>query len=258
MDIDSMLKKVRMQIKFGRAVEAEQNLELLRQEFTGTDKEALVLSVYALEFLRKIEDYRNAIPLLQRLLVLNIDDSTREEAVEFLRVAEEKEGLKESEPDMSSLDFQIMIEAVRNREIFLPADDFSPPEDWFVVQGIAVAKELAWNQGVNPPFQSWNALRTNAAREVHKYYFENKIKLSNRFDEVANEIMKICDESLSPIMMHFYDDIYGDLSIIAMGKIVGVVPDLHAKMWEAYQSKSFPCGWRGDYSRGQLCVFPNA
>lgn len=72
-----------------------------------------------------------------------------------------------------------------------------------------------------------------------------------------HEITELCRASLSPVMMHFFDDIEADLGLIAMGKLVGVVPDLHVKMWEAYQLKTYPCGWRGIYPAGKLCVFPN-
>lgn len=65
-------------------------------------------------------------------------------------------------------------------------------------------------------------------------------------------------EHLSPVMMHFYDDIIADLGLIGLGQLVGIVPTLHATMWAAYQNNFFPCRWNDDVTEGRLCVFPNA
>lgn len=258
MEIKSKLKKVRTQIKYGRVVEAEQGLLSLLDEVKDTEQEKIVLKVLALEFLKSVGGHKRAIPVLRRLLSLDINENDMVEARQFLALSLEQEALIESEPNTSNPEFVELMRVIRNKEIFARSKNPSISNDSLVVTDLDAAKELAWRQEVKPPFQSWNLLRTKASKQIHDFYFANKINMIEIEDAVSAEIEEICQNNLSPVMMHFFDDICADLTLIAMGNLVDVVPDLHAKMWTSYESNCFPCGWQGDYPSGQLCVFPNS
>src|SRR5687767_12831276 len=102
MDLDAALKKIRLQIKFGRVVEAGQALDGLREQFKGSASEKTILQIYALEHLRERDAYREAIPALQRLLQLDIEDDIRAQATDFLRLSIYQENLLPREPDLST------------------------------------------------------------------------------------------------------------------------------------------------------------
>lgn len=257
MDIDAKIKKIKTQIKYGRAVEAGRALESLWSEVKNTEDEKTVLQVFAFDLLMKTKIYERAIPVLQRLLELDIDEQVRVQATEFLIAAIDKSNLLPSTPDVSNSAFVEFMDAIRSKEIFRSAPKLLALDECFVVADIEMAKSLAWRQEIEAPFQSWNQLRTSASKQIRKHIYENKIDIDRIDDQITREINKVCEQNLSPLMMNFYDDISGDLAEIALGRLIGIIPDLHVRMWYAYMNKAFPCGWRGDCPEGQLCIFPN-
>lgn len=254
--MEQALKRIRTQIKYGLVVEAGHALQSLRAQYQDTDGEKTILEVYAPGLLRETGRYAQAIPVLERLLVLDIDERVRAEAVEFLKISVAQENLVPSEPDATNLDFLEFMQVVRSGVLFGTASGVQEAADYVIVTDIELAQHLAWNQQIEAPFESWNDLRAQASKQIHTHYFRNKLK-TETLRAAGDEIDDLCAASISPVMMHFYDDIEGDLTMIAMGKLAGVIPDLHVHMWRAYRNRLFPCGWRGDFPDGQLCVFPN-
>jgi hypothetical protein len=169
MDIEHALRKIGIQIKYGRVVEAERGLEGLWEDFKDNDKERKILEFFAFDLLKETEDYKKAIPFLQRLLDLKIDEKVRSQAVDFLNTAIEHENMAPSIPDVANPKFLDFMQTIRKREIFKPAQNFRPLGKSILIKDIEAAKELAWHQEVEAPFQSRNKLRTNASREVHSY-----------------------------------------------------------------------------------------
>jgi len=254
--MEQALKRIRTQIKYGRVVEAERALRSLREQYAHTDGEKTILEVYALGLLKQTGSYATAIPVLERLLALDIDDHVRTEAADFLQTAVAQARLVPSEPDASNPDFLEFMRIVRSGALFDTAAGMRESADYVIVADVERAQHLAWHQQIDAPFESWNDLRTAASKQIHTHYFRNKLTMET-LGAVGREIGALCAGHLSSVMMHFYDDIEGDLTMIAMGKLAGVVPDLHAHMWQAYRHRVFPCGWRGEFPDGQLCVFPN-
>jgi len=254
--MEQAMKRIRMQIKYGRAVEAGSALRSLLDRYKDTDDEKTILEVYALGLLKDTESYATAIPVLERLLALDIDERVRAEAAEFLQSAIAYENRVPSEPDASNPDFLEFMRIVRSGTLFDTASAGQGAAAYVIVADLDTAQRLAWDQQIDAPFESWNDLRTEASKQIHTHYSRNKLTMAT-LDAVGREIGAICASHLSSVMMHFYDDIEGDLTMIAMGKLAGVVPDLHVHMWQAYRQCVYPCGWRGEFPDGQLCVFPN-
>jgi hypothetical protein len=255
MDLENSLKKIRTQIKFDRVVGVRDALRNLLDEYTDTVQEAEILDVFALGFLKSIKDYKSAIPLLQRLLSLDTSSELRQRASEFLLECEKKEKIVASQPSTQNPHFVEFIEFIRSERLFRSTPPPPIGEKYFLANNLAAAQKLAWHQSIEKPFVSWNGLRTQAAKQVYNYYFENKISMDLIDDQISVEIMKLCERSIPKGLMDFFDDIYGDLIEIARGKLVEITTDLHKLMWEAYQNDLFPCGWEGAYPLGRLCIY---
>ncbi|SFG42649.1 hypothetical protein SAMN05518865_1121 [Duganella sp. CF458] len=255
MDIEFTLFRIRTQIKFDRVTGVRNTLVALLDQYTGSEHEAEILEILALGFLKSIKDYKSAIPLLKRLLFLEISANLRQQTTDFLLECQNKEKIAPSEPDSNNPSFIEFIEFIRSKKIFSSPSSPGKRDTYFAINDLEMAEKLAWHQGIDQPFLSWNGLRSQAAKQVYTYYFENKISMDLIDDIISSEIMKICESSVPTELMNFYDDIYGDLVEIARGRLVEVVTDLHKSMWEAYTSNIFPCGWRGSYPEGKLCIY---
>jgi hypothetical protein len=253
MDLENRLRIVRIQIRHGR-IEAHASLTSLLLEYQNTTYEPLILEIFALEDLYNRKCYEEAIPLLTRLLSLNIGKELRQRAKSFLDLCEAKINLGPSEPDATNKDFVEFMDVVRKRKIFEFSNDLIE-QDYVIIKDLDKAKEIAWHQEIGFPFESWNDLRTQASKDVHSFCYDNKIRFERVYKRVCLEVSDLCDECIPSALMHFYDDIFGDLTEIARGKLVGFNADLHQKMWAAYKERSFPCGWEGEYPSGRLCVY---
>jgi hypothetical protein len=254
MDLENTLRGIQTKIKFGRVAGVRNSLISLLDQYTDSEYEAEILEVFTLVFLKSIKDYKSSTPLLNRLLSLNISESLRKRSIDFLQECENNEKIVPSEPDLNNPDFVEFIEFIRSNGIF-NAPKLGRINRYFTIKDLEKAKKLAWHQGIEPPFMSWNGLRTKVAKQVYTYYFENQINMNLIDDHISSEIMKTCETSISTEFMNFFDDIYGDFVEIARGKLVRISTTLHESMWEAYKEGFFPCGWKGDFPNGKLCVF---
>ena len=118
MDLGNTLRKIRAQIRFGRVSGVRSSLVSLLDQYENSEHEAEILEVFSLGFLKSIKDYKCAIPLLNRLLSLNISESLRKQSNDFLQECENKEKIVPSEPDLNNTDFVEFIEFIRSNGIF--------------------------------------------------------------------------------------------------------------------------------------------
>jgi hypothetical protein len=255
MNTQQILHRIRIQLKFSRVNGVRSSLIRLLDEHTGSDHEAEILDVFALEFLKSINDYKSAAPLLRRLLSLDISNQLRQRASEFLLECEKNEKIVPSQPRAQNSQFVEFIEFIRSERLFNSVPSPQTGEKRFVVNDLAAAQKLAWHQSIEKPFASWNGLRTQTSKQVYNYYFANKLSMDLIDDQISAEIMILCERSIPKGLMDFFDDIYGDLVEIARGKLAEITTDLHKLMWEAYQNDLFPCGWEGTFPLGRLCVY---
>lgn len=253
-DTDATLKRIRLQIKHGRTEGVEEKLEEMLSSFRNTEEEIPVLEVYVLDYLPSAGLYQQAIPLLERLLALQVSQETRLRALKLLEEFRAKAAIVPSEVVLDNPAVVDFFQFIRGDRSLCFSPDLVNPDQYDIIRDIEVAKKLAWHQGIGVPFQSWNGLRETAAGDMNTYAEENKIS-TDAVDVCRSEIALICERKLSPIMMNFYDDVFGDLYEILLGKALGYLPDLYKKIWEAYRIDAFPCGWKGAYPKGKLCVF---
>jgi hypothetical protein len=255
MDIEQAIKKIRTYIKFGRVVRADEELRALLNQFSGTQHEAVILEVYALELQMATSSYAKANPLLIRLLSLNISEELRKRALDCLARCEQRLNMVPVEADLNNPNLTHFMETLRNGHIFKFNAHPNSLHRHPLTRDLEVAKMLAWHQGIESPFRSWNGLRSKASLKRNIYRDENKINIDLFSKIVTSEISFICENKICGDMMHFFDDIFGDLSEIAEGKAIGYETGLHKQMWEVYKRGAFPCGWKDDGPDEKVCIF---
>ncbi|WP_156397854.1 MULTISPECIES: hypothetical protein [unclassified Duganella] len=255
MDLEQPLKRIRAQIKFGRTEGVSEKLSALLEHFRGSSHEAVILEVYALGYLPDVKGFAEAVPLLERLLSLEIPDNVRANALGFMSLCMKRLSVVPSEADLNNPNLTHFMETLRSGNIFDFDANPNSLHRYPITRDLELAKRLAWNQSIESPFKSWNGLRSKASAQRNRYCSENLISTARFGKIITSEITDICQNRLAGEIMHFFDDIYGDLSEIAEGKAVGFETDLHKQMWEVYKRKAFPCGWMDNYPDEQLCVF---
>lgn len=247
--LEKKLKKIRTQIKFGRAVEATQALSTLISEASDEDLQ-LLLPIY-IDILMKRQRFDEAVAAIEHALLVGVSDEIHSLHEKLLRCRREIS----KDPQVANYDgiqFKRFIEGIP--EIFR-AGAALPEELGFVeVPLLEDVTHFAHDQNAEMPYYSWNATRTQAAKEVYSYCYNNRIDVSIFNQEYLPAIEVACSENMSKSAMLFFDDIYGDLVEIARGLLVDVRPLLHQAMMSAYQAHLFPCGWKGSYPAGQLLV----
>jgi hypothetical protein len=255
MTIVSEFKKIRLKLKFGRVVEAEEALLALLNEVRGTPEEIELLAIYCFDLEMPTGRYESAANGFQRLLALDITKELRQRVESSLLQCHAINDKTVIAPDYSSPDFvefMAQIPILLNKE---NGDVNKFSANWIEVFDFNEALRLGHDQNIPPPFFSWNKARALAAKEVNSYCFENKISTILFDTEKSKEISDIVTGKLHGRMGWFADDIFGDLIEIARGKLVGKKTKLHTLMCDAYLTGFFPCGWRGDYPDGKIVVY---
>lgn len=255
MDIDSAIKKIRTQIKYGRVVDAERSLHALLDPNQGTAQEVLLLAILALELCYHTGSYAKAIPLLERLLQLDIPNELRNRALGTLYVCKRKVSIVAVDACIDNLELDAFMNLIRKGHIFDFGAHPNSLRNSIFTNDIEQAQWLAWHQGIEAPFKSWNGLRAQASRQLYSHCREKGVETKSFDKSIAAEIVEVCEQKMTGEMMHFFDEVYGDLIQIAKAKLVGFESDLYKKMWRAYKKGTFPCGWKGEFPDGKLCIF---
>jgi hypothetical protein len=248
--IDDALKKIKTQIKFGRVVEAEKALLALLKVATKEEK-ARILPIFA-DFNLKTGGIESAAEAIRECLSLEISDEARAELKEKLVLCERQLAVVPTEPDINAPELVKFIDEI---EKFLTRTPHA--EHKFVeLASPQEVKRCAHDQNIDPPFFSWNAVRTSASKEMMNHVYAKKLILDSFNKTCLRRILEICRGVIpegSPGYFYF-DDIYADLSLIARGLLIGVLSHPLDKMKEAYEMSLFPCGWKGAFPDGELLV----
>lgn len=247
--LEEKLKKIRAQIKFGRAVEATQALETLISD-ASIGELPLLLPLYV-DVLMKRHRFKEAEVAIERAQLIGVSDelhSLREKLEQCRRELSKTTQVANYDGFL----FRKFIEGIP--ELFRTGNSLPIELGFMDVPRRGEVARYAHDQNVGRPYYSWNAVRTQAAKEVYSHCYDEKIDISRFNSEFFSAIETVCSEKLPETAMLFFDDIFGDLVEIARGLLVGVTPPLHQVMKTAYEAHLFPCGWKGDYPVGQLLV----
>jgi hypothetical protein len=247
------IRKIKMQIKFGRVIEANMAIQNLLKSASDSEKMELLPIYIDLDIQRG--RHENAITSINQCLSLTTDTNLIKILREKLSVCEREVAKVESGIDCTDPNLCLFIEAI---PVFLKSTTTKLNSLSFnLVNDFNKAKECAHNQNISPPFYSWNGAREKAAKEIFSHAFSNKIRLGNFDKKCRPLILQACERYISKEHRGclFFDDIVGDLKTIALGLALKKMPQLVFKMKQAYESHLFPCGWMGSYPEGELVVY---
>jgi hypothetical protein len=130
--------------------------------------------------------------------------------------------------------------------------------DSMLIRDFEEAKKNAWSQDLSVGELPWVDLREREMRNVLKARYE----LSD-FDEVDNDLGKLVDtlstvvsKRLRGVFREVVDDVASDLYNCTYRRaVLGYKDGLFEKIFDAYKSGGWPCGWKGDFPEGVLIVF---
>lgn len=249
--IQDALKKITIQIKYGRLAEAEKALLHLLSSPAEKDRIA-ALPVYV-DMQMQTHEYADAARAIREGLQLALSEDLVATLKEKLAACEFEVNRKPVEPDYENREFITFFSRI---PALLQLDRSHALQGFIELTDPGQVKACAHDQNISPPYFSWNAARTSASKEVFSYCFENQISLS-RFD--ADFAPRIAETCASIVIGHrpgfyYYDDMEADLIMIARGLLVEKTPPLFNKMRIAYEAALFPCGWKGKFPEGELLV----
>ncbi len=126
----------------------------------------------------------------------------------------------------------------------------------FLEINFRLALKTAHDQNIDEPYESWNDLRSSISKEVYNIVYKENLDLEdfeNKVDKLNSTLEKKL-EGHTKIFYYFLDDIESDIHLILMAIYVGYSEKLINLLLESYKSNYLPCGWKGEYPLGSLCV----
>lgn len=249
--LDDALKKIKIQIKFGRAVEAKKSLRGLLETASPEDR-IRILPIFA-DISFETGRYEDAAMAIRECLQFELSDELKSDLRKKLTISEERLSIVPSEPDHNTPELNSFLDSIEN---FL-TEKSSAKHQFIELNDPEEVRRCAHDQNIPSPFYSWNAARTSASKETMSYVFRNKLNLDAFEEKYVDQIYKICEDVLPDGSRgaYYFDDIYADLSLIARGLLIKQPNFLLAKMKAAYEISLFPCGWRGPFPEGELIVY---
>lgn len=130
--------------------------------------------------------------------------------------------------------------------------------DSLLVRDLNEAKSFAWSQNLPSGQLPWVDLREREMRNILKTRYELP-----DFDAIDDDLGKLVDaigavafDRLRGGFKEIVDDVVGDLYNCAYRRaVVGYKDGLFERIFDAYQSGGWPCGWKGNFPRGVIMVF---
>ncbi|WP_228134768.1 hypothetical protein, partial [Acinetobacter gerneri] len=126
----------------------------------------------------------------------------------------------------------------------------------FLEINFRLALKTAHDQNIDEPYESWNDLRSSISKEVYNIVYKENLDLEdfeNKVDKLNSTLEKKL-EGHTKIFYYFLDDMESDIHLILMAIYVGYSEKLINLLLESYKSNYLPCGWKGEYPLGSLCV----
>ena len=237
-------------IKFDKTVEASRILEEILHE---SDDKLLVSN--AIELLLVEIEFKQ--PTMNSVKVLNLINQFRKnsEDEKKIKIFEKKFKDKSIKKTETILEFSNSFNEIYYffENVFLTVN-FDKKE--FEIVDFDLAKRIAHDQDINEPYESWNDLRAEITKKIYDFIFEKKIKL-DLFEYEISKLNKILEKKLEDekkVFYYFLDDLEADIHLILMASYIGFNNKLIDMLLEAYQFNYMPCGWRGEFPSGNICV----
>lgn len=241
-------------IKFDKVVEATKVLENILQE--SNDKFLLrnVIELLLLEIELKQPSINND-KVVNLINQFRSNDGEEDKIQLFEKLLKDKPIQKKENHLEFSNNFKELYNFFSKKFLTNNLD-----QEWnkseFEIIDFELAKEIAHDLDIDEPYESWNDLRAGVTNKVYSLIFKEKINF-DLFENEINKLNKGLEKKLEPnsqVFYYFLDDVEADIHLILMAHYIGFKNHLIDLMLEAYQANYMPCGWKGEFPLGRLCV----
>jgi hypothetical protein len=136
-----------------------------------------------------------------------------------------------------------------------------PPEShsWFVVQSLTEAVRFAKDIEIGENEWLWRDLRAHQMRSVYAECQKFDLNEFNRFVDVLHDILNKVARSLGKrndrLPEIVVNDATSDLFCCALNRAVNQKQGFFEDLFSAYSAGGWPCGWKGAFPQGQICVY---
>jgi hypothetical protein len=129
-------------------------------------------------------------------------------------------------------------------------------ENNFEIIDCNLAEKIAHDQDIEGPYESWKDLRAGVTKQVYSLIYKEKIKMDLFEKEIdrLNVGLEKKIENKNQIFYYFLDDMEADIHLILMAYYVEFSNKFIDLLLNAYKCNYLPCGWKGEYPQGKLCV----
>ncbi|MGQ1128105.1 hypothetical protein ACT4VC_09430 [Acinetobacter baumannii] len=241
-------------IKFDKTVEASKVLENILHE---SDDKFLVSN--AIELLLTEIEFKQ--PTINSVKVLNLISQFKKNGGDEAKIQIFEKKVKDKSIQKAETILEFSNSFKENyyffEQNFLNVNfDQKVNQKKFEIIDLDLAKIIAHDQDIEEPYESWNDLRADISKQIYSFIFKEKIKL-DLFENEINKLNKSLEkksEDGRKVFYYFLDDLEADIHLILMANYIGFKNKLIDMLLEAYQINYMPCGWKGEFPSGNLCV----
>lgn len=240
-------------IKFGKKVEAAEILKKFLSENSDFSlrKNALEVLLFEIELKNDNLVWERIDPLIELAEEQSVFSKEKIDEIRSLK----KTKIVSLKNEMIPTDkFEEIYNFFKNN--FLSSDLNKKTRENFYEIDFELAVKTAHDQNVKNPYESWNDIRKFMEKEIYNFIFSNSINI-DYLDDKLNKLNVILENKLNnqdKVFYYFLDDVESDIYLILMACYVGFENTLIDLLLEAYQCNYFPCGWKGNFPSGNLCV----
>jgi hypothetical protein len=125
------------------------------------------------------------------------------------------------------------------------------PDDCFMVNDIKKADRISIATD-DEEYWPWIDVRESESAAFSDKKPENYGEIMDTWEEI---MLSFIEKNLPDNFSKMFNDIEADLFNCCINIYVNGQNKLFDRMWEIYSQGGWPCGWKGEYPKGQLVVY---
>lgn len=130
-------------------------------------------------------------------------------------------------------------------------------------QGIVIihdfnqAEMYAWSQDSDEVETVWEFVKSKETESiVDKIYNQGLVSEQEEIFSFFSNIENYSKDFIPFEYIDINEEVEGDLTMCALNRLVnGKTNNFYEKLFEVYQSGAWPCGWEGQYPKGNIIAF---
>lgn len=130
-------------------------------------------------------------------------------------------------------------------------------DHWHVIHALDKARHFAWQATVGVEEYLWPDVRELQMSRVKgaSYGLVDFTDVRDALGENLKLLTILVGRRLDEAHDELLDDVVADLNNCAFSRAVCGYDGFFEELFAAYTAGGWPCGWRGEFSRGQLVVY---